>query len=65
MDITYPGSDTVYGNFCKQTRILGIIKILKRLNQNDLLNLFLQNDKQIEYISTRRNDKLKYWKVNG
>jgi radical SAM protein with 4Fe4S-binding SPASM domain len=64
VDITYPGSDKVYDNFCKQTRILGIIKILRRLNQNDLLDLFLQNDQQIEYISMRRSDKLQDWKLN-
>jgi radical SAM protein with 4Fe4S-binding SPASM domain len=61
VDITWPGSDTNYDNFCKQTRIMGVIKILRSLNQQVLLDLFIQDDEQLISVSKRKSDKLKDW----
>jgi len=61
VDVTYPGSDTAYDNYCKQTRILGVMKILRNLNQHDVLGKFLQENQQLVDFSVQSSDKLIDW----
>jgi uncharacterized protein len=65
VDVTYPGAGLEYNNFCRQTRILTIIKILRSLNQREILDTFLQDQQQLINFSMRKSDKLKDWSGNG
>ena len=64
VDVTYPGSIAFYDNYCKQTRILGVIKLLRKINQHQLLEAFLGDDQQLENFSMQRSDRLVDWTEN-
>jgi uncharacterized protein len=61
VDVTYPGSDREYDNYCKQTRILGAIRLLREMNQQDVLQDFLKDDQQLREFSMLGSDKLEDW----
>jgi len=61
VDVTYPGSANAYDNYCKQTRILGVIKLLRNLNQHDVLESFLKDDQELKDFSMQESDKLTDW----
>jgi uncharacterized protein len=58
VDTTYPGSDMEYDNYCLQTRILGLVKILRNLNQQSILSNLLADREQLRKIATMKSDKL-------
>jgi uncharacterized protein len=61
VDVTYPGSDRAFDDYCKQTRILGAMRLLRNLDQRDVLQKFLEDDEQIMSFSMRDSDKLRDW----
>ncbi len=61
VDVTYPGSSLKYDDYCNQTRVIGIIKILRNLNQQKILDDFLGDDQKLKSISMLKSDKLKDW----
>lgn len=65
VDVTYPGSSLKYDNYCIQTRILGIIKILRSLNQKEILGKFLVDDRKLINFAKLKSDKLQDWKMYG
>jgi uncharacterized protein len=64
VDVTFPGSDNAYDNYCKQTRIIAITKIMRKLNQLVLLESFLGDDQQITKLSMQKSDQLIDWTDN-
>jgi uncharacterized protein len=61
VDVTYPDSDDAYDDYCKQTRILGVIKLLRELNQHDLLESFLQENQPLMDFAMQESDQLIDW----
>jgi|WetSurSiteA1Bulk_404760.scaffolds.fasta_scaffold00443_6 uncharacterized protein len=61
VDVTYPGSPVVYDNYCRQTRILGIIDMMRKIDQPGILEVFLGDEQQLRKFSMQRSDKLTDW----
>lgn len=62
VDVTFPGSELKYDNYCIQTRILGIIKLLRSLNQQEMLENILIDDQKLKRIYMLTSDKLQDWR---
>lgn len=61
VDVSFPGSDETYDNYCRQTRMLGVINILRNLGQFDVLGEFLADNSILSEFVNRKSDKLEDW----
>jgi radical SAM protein with 4Fe4S-binding SPASM domain len=56
--ITYPGSNLVYDNFCKQTRLISAFTLLENLGLQKNIDELTQTPKALQIIVNQESDKI-------